>query len=146
MAGSHPTIDEQLDGIARLIDRTVERLDTDPSADRLSAAAGTLRRIAGSWHAMAGYLSWDTEATLAVLEAHADVLPDGLTDRARRLAAEPADDPLDGRAAQDDNLAARDLLAEAVRSLPDDARAARTAFTSHLRERIARDPVGRPRT
>jgi len=135
----HPTIDEQLEGIARLIERTADRHAADPSADRLRAAAGTLRRIAGSWAEVLPYLSGDNDAMVALLDRLSAELPDGAAARARALCAEKID-PLATRAVHDRNKALRGLLAEVVKTLPAEASAPRAAIGEHLRQRIARDP------
>jgi hypothetical protein len=144
----HPTVDAQLDGIARLVEqaagRLLEQLDDAPTADRLRTAAGTLRRLAAGWSMILPYLTWDNQATLVLLESL------GRGDRARHVASAPLD-PLDAAAVHARNLELRALLAEAVRALPapdgsGPASAARAAVAAHVRERIARDPSGgRPR-
>jgi len=135
----HPTIDEQLEGIARLIDRTMERHPDDPSVDRLRDAAGTLRRVANSWAAMLPFLSWDNAAMRALLEKLDAKPPRAVAARARASAAAERD-PLDVRAAHDENKLLRGLLAEVVQALPPGAAAPRAEIAAHLRERIARDP------
>ena len=152
----HPTVDEQLDGIARLVDQAAGRLPEQfdaATADRLRTAAGTLRRLAAGWSGVLPYLTWDNAATLALLESLGDLCEgraDGLGDRARAVASAPLD-PLDAAAVHARNLELRALLADAVRALPPPdgsgpASAARAAVAAHVRERIARDPSGgRPR-
>lgn len=135
----HPTIDEQLEGIARLIDRVAGRHPDDPSVDRLRTAAGTLRRIAGSWEAMPNFLSWDNESMVTLLETLGAQVPDGVATRARALTPSETDPPT-VRTVHDRNKALRGLLAEVVQALPPDAAAPRAAIAAHLRERIARDP------
>ena len=135
----HPTIDEQLEGIARLIDRTLERHADDPSGDRLRTAAGTLRRIAVSWAEMLPFFTWDNAATSELLERLADQVPEEIASRIR-AAPESAIDPLSARAAHDRNKELRGLLAEVIQALPPQSTAARAEIAAHLRERIARDP------
>lgn len=135
----HPTIDEQLERIARLIERCAERHPGDPSIDRLRTAAGTLRRIAASWEAMPGFLRWDNRATQTLLEGLARHLPEAAAASTRALAAAEID-PTAVRAAHDHNKALRASLAKAVQALPADAPEARAVIAAHLRERIARDP------
>ncbi len=141
----HPTIDEQLEGIARLIERTLARHPDDPSVDRLRTAAGTLRRIAGSWAEMLPYFTWDNAATLSLLQSLSDVLPEEIV-RGVRAASENPGTPLAALAAHDRNKELRRLLAEAIQALPPERADARTQIAAHLRERIARDPfTGRGR-
>jgi hypothetical protein len=156
----HPTIDEQLDGIARLVEQAAGRVDDVPTAERLRTAAGTLRRIGGSWWAVLPYLTWDNDSTLALLEllgGGSDRHPGdpdrggaargGIAARTHEATAAPLD-PLDVKAVHARNLELRALLAEAIRALPPAevgggaARAARAAVAAHVRERIARDPSG----
>jgi hypothetical protein len=135
----HPTIDEQLEGVARQIDRTLERHPDDDSVDRLRAAAGTLRRIADSWAAMLPFFTWDNAAMCALLEQLEAASPEVRAAGVRPLSAVEID-PLDVRAAHERNKVLRGLLAETVRALPSGGAAARAKIAAHLRERIARDP------
>lgn len=166
----HPTVDEQLDGIARLIeqaagdltagDLAADDLAAGPMADRLRTAAGTLRRLAAAWPAVLPFLTWDNAATLRLLDTLGEVPGSGvaaIAARAHAVAAAPLD-PLDAAEVHARNLELRGLLAEAVRALPparppsegpsgdDPARVARSSVAAHVRARIARDPSGgRPR-
>ena len=135
----HPTIDEQLEGIARLIDRTASRHPDDPSIDRLRTAAGTLRRIAGSWGEILPYLTWDNQAMTALLEEIANDQPGSAAADADRRLAQTVDPTRVGEM-HDRNKELRGLLAEAVRQLPADPAPMRAKIAAHLRERIARDP------
>jgi hypothetical protein len=135
----HPTIDEQLEGIARLIDRSVETTGDGPECERLRTAAGTLRRISKSWTLMLPYLTWDNEATVRLLESLEIDLSQDLLDQVRTIGSTPMD-PLDFVAVHDRNNALRGVLSDAIQSLPASADTARAAITSHIRERIARDP------
>jgi hypothetical protein len=145
----HPTIDEQLDGVARLLQRVAGDLGPDdPTAERLRTAAGTLRRIAGSWAAMLPFLTWDNAATVALLDVLDEATGSAFGPRARTPAGESAEppDPFDAEAVHARNLELRELLADAVRGLPpnavDGADRARAAAAAHVRARIARDPSG----
>ena len=60
-----PTIEEQLDGVARLVEGAAGEVEDLPTAERLRTAAGTLRRIATSWDRGLPFLTWDNEATAA---------------------------------------------------------------------------------
>jgi hypothetical protein len=135
----HPTIDEQLEGIARLIERSVETTGDGPESERLRTAAGTLRRVSKSWALMLPYLTWDNEATASLIEnLHIDISKD-LLDQVHTIDSTPMD-PLDFVAVHDRNNALRGVLAHAIQSLPASAGTARAAIASHVRERIARDP------
>ena len=72
----HPTVDEQLDGIARLVDQAAGRLQEQldaATADRLRTAARTLRRLAAGWSRVLPFLAWDNAATLALVESLGDL-------------------------------------------------------------------------
>lgn len=135
----HPTIDEQLEGIARLIERTAERYPGDPAFDRLRTATGTLRRIAASWDKMLPFFIWDNDEMSTLLANLEPDLPPTLSTRARALARAKIE-PTALRHVHDQNKALRALLAEAVHALPPDASAPRGEIAGHFRERIARDP------
>ena len=134
----HPTIDEQLDGIARLVEQAAGRIDDGPTAERLRTAAGTLRRIAGGWSAVLPYLTWDNAATLALLESLGDRRP-GSGGGGRPL------DPLDAGAVHARNLELRALLAEAVRGLPPAEVGGGPASRGPSRRGRARPGAHRPR-
>jgi hypothetical protein len=142
----HPTIDEQLIGIARLVEQAAARDPEDPTLQRLRSAAGTLRRIAGSWAELLPYFAWDNRAMLRLFAEHAGALSE--TQRARVEALSSASiDPLCARAAHDRNKALRAVLSELIEGLPAAASELREALRAHARERIARDPsAGRTRS
>lgn len=141
----HPTIDEQLAGIARLIERAAERDPEDPALQRLQTAAGTLRRIAGSWAEILPFLTWDNDAMKRLLEDHRAALSKAQQVQLAALAAD-AIDPLCARSAHERNKALRGLLAELIQDLPSEASQLREAVGTHLKERIAREPsAGRRR-
>jgi len=135
----HPTIDEQLEGVARLVDAASAAVEDPPLAERLVAAAGTLRRLGASWTAVLPFLSHDNAEVVELLARLAPELPSTLAERAAALAGAPVD-PLDAGAVHERNVALRGLLAEAVTALPVDASDARAAVARQARARIERDP------
>lgn len=142
----HPTIDEQLEGIARLVERAAERHPDDPSAKSLRTAAGTLRRIAGSWAEILPYLTRDNREMQRLLERFDSDLPKEVRARLGALVKEEVD-PLSARAVEGRNRALRAVLADWVRRLPPSAEIPRAAIIACFRDRIARDPsAGRKRS
>ena len=141
----HPTIDEQLIGIARLVEQAVARDPEDPTLQRLQSAAGTLRRIAGSWAELLPYFAWDNRAMSRLLAEHAGALNEAQRARVETLSSASID-PLCARAAHEHNKAFRAVLSELIEGLPAEPSALRGALRAHARERIARDPsAGRTR-
>jgi hypothetical protein len=138
-----PGIDEQLTGIARILERVVAPAVDDPyAADVLASVTVVLDGIANGWADVAGFLAWDARETLALVAECAPVLDDpslaGVADDARALAAEPPL-PLDTRALADHHTQARALLARVAPVLPEGEHRARV--TAHMRARVDRYPV-----
>lgn len=151
----HPTVEEQLRAMGRALDELVatEAALSPGATETLRAIASQLRRLEASLPERLPFLRWDNEASAALLDELAGLLP-----------AQPADgdaQPADGDAQQHDlplgetegdeherNKALRARLARAVHELADteagDAASARLA--EHARARLARDPsLNRPR-
>jgi hypothetical protein len=141
-----PDIDEQLTGIARILERVVAPAVGDPyAADVLAGVTAVLDGIATGWADVAGFLAWDARETLALVAECApalDTLDDAsLTDvvaEARALAAAPPL-PLDTRALAVHHTKARALLARVAPVLPEGEPRARV--TAHMRARVDRYPV-----
>lgn len=128
-----PTIDEQLDGVRRLLD-AVERDDgLSPASRELLTDAGRLvHRVRGSWATALPFLVEDNAGLAALL---ADLGAPADTDD------HPA--PTDVVAAAARNTALRGLLTETIRALPRDADglAARARIAAYLRRRVDADPT-----
>jgi hypothetical protein len=140
----HPTVDEQLRGVRRLLDAVAsdERLSPG-SAEALHDARLIVRRLESSWSAVLPFLDWDNRATETLLADLARLLP-GVPPPVARTGPE-----LEFEVAHRRNVDLRARLAEAVRVLdsagldPDSAVRARALVVSHLRERLRRDPANR---
>lgn len=141
-----PTIDEQLEGIARLVERVVERHPDDPSVSLLRNGTGTLRRMARAWSEILPFLTWDNRAMCALFDRFDADLPEAMRTELRAL-KKVGIDPLSARDVEARNRAFRAVLAHWVRSLPPGSELLRSAITTHCRDRIARDPSsGRTRS
>ena len=63
-----PGIDEQLTGIARILERVVAPAVGDRyAADVLAGVTAVLDGIANGWADVAGFLAWDARETLALV-------------------------------------------------------------------------------
>ena len=130
-----PDVDEQLSGIARILERVVAPAVTDAyAADVLTGVTAVLDGIANGWADVAGFLAWDARETLALIVEHSPEL----AAEARSLAAEPPL-PLDTRALADHHTQARALLARLAAELPEGD--ARTRIAAHMRARVERYPI-----
>ena len=144
----HPTVDEQLRGIRRLLQIVVADEPLSPSSTEVLAdATRMLRRLEASWGHVLAFLVADNQAMVGLLSDVAPLLGADLgTDIAATLAAHraaPGQRDLDVGVAHERNMALRALLARAVTTLPDDdtGRSARVAITAHLRQRLDRHPM-----
>ena len=144
----HPTVEEQLRGIARLL--AIVALDdalSPASAEALADATRMLRRMQATWRRVPAFLAHDNQATAAVLGEIAPLLPAEMAASvAAAVAAHPGESPLgdlDVVAVDERNQVLRALLAQAIAALPrDDAGTrARAAIAAHLRQRVERDPT-----
>lgn len=129
-----PTVDEQLDGVLRLLDAVAHAEDLPTGArDRLDDAQRLVRRVRGSWSSALPFLITDNAALEGLLhELGADlVLPPAPGDRADIAAAALHNEQLRGR------------LSATIRALPraphgDDAR---ELIAAYLKQRVAADPT-----
>ena len=138
-----PDVDEQLAGIAEILERVVAPAVDDPYAsDVLVGVTAVLHGIANGWADVASFLAWDARETLALLVEAAPVLTDpsviGVADDARALAAEPPM-PLATRALAEHHTQARALLARVAPVLPEGEH--RTRVAAHMRARVERYPI-----
>jgi hypothetical protein len=133
----HPTVDEQLRGVGRLLQIVAADADLSPeSTEALAEASRILRRLEASWPHMAPFLESDNRATAAILGHLAPLLP-------ARLAAAASRPDADTTPAHERNNVLRALLAEAIVALPSGQAGtrARADIAAHLRERIDRNPA-----
>jgi hypothetical protein len=137
----HPTVEEQLRAIRRLVDDVAAHgsLDAD-GVRRLALVSSQLRRLEANCAARLPFLLADNADAAATLASLGGVLPE-VAGAAARISAGDAEP---GEAeAHDRNTALRGLLARAVHELSDDdaSAAARTRIAAHLRRRLAADPT-----
>ena len=138
----HPTVEEQLAAIQRLIDAVAgDPMLSESSALLLSDASRQLRRLAGSWAGRFEFLQRDNRDAAALLSSLGDQLGSWV-DEANRLGELAGSATLESQA-HDVNKSLRALLSRAARDLPDDeaGRAARATLSGYLRGRIAADPA-----
>jgi hypothetical protein len=123
-----PTVEEQLEGIRRILEDVVVPQVNDPyAADVLAGALATLEVLAEAGPGVVEFMRWDTAASLDVL-AMVDVSP-----------PTAPDDPLDLAAVAGHHAAVRALLEASVPLIREHADADR-AFVSLMEERCARYP------
>ena len=138
----HPTVEEQLTAIRRLVDEVA----ADPTVGEVSARtlADVSRQLRRLTHSLGGRLEF-----LRRDNVDAATMVASLADRLGPWAAEVESLEYQGTAAVSEhqahevNKALRELLARAARELPDDdaGRAGRAALSAYLRERVAADPA-----
>ncbi len=139
-----PSLSEQLDGLARILDEVVgPHLDDPYAADILDGAGATLRALATAWHQVPAYLRWDTEVTAELLRAARPHLDPALGDRIDEALSSPPSDPLDVLGLESAQVEWRALLAESVPALGSGAGAAdvRRRIADHMLERAERFPI-----
>lgn len=142
----HPTPDEQLVAIERLIMRGTEgtRRGAEPTtieAD-LTDASRLTRRLMRSWARRLPFLERDNELAIELLSSLVSKQPDltaqvtgAIRARENADAGEPSAHQL--------NKSLQMLLADAVHALPDDEAgdADRARIAAHLRARLAANPA-----
>ncbi len=136
----HPTPEEQLRAIGRLVDGAAAVAeDVAASQAMLSEAGRLVRRLERSWSARLPFLIRDNELAAALLVEMSPSL-DSL--RAEIDAIVGSLPRTDEPTAHSTNKALQDLLARAVHDLPDDPTGdrARDQIVAHLRSRLAADP------
>jgi hypothetical protein len=64
-----PTVSEQLSGISTILtDVIAPHLDNDYARELLRGAANTLTALSQTWHAIPGFLLWDSTTTATILD------------------------------------------------------------------------------
>lgn len=146
----HPTVDEQLRGIGRLLEQVAAGGGLAPaSADALDEARRRLRRLEGSWAQLLPFLTADNRATAELLAELAPLVAGALAHEVAAAAAHEAERAptpaatLDVAAVAARNDELRALLATVIAALPggDAGRAARLAVVAHARRRLDADPL-----
>ena len=136
-----PTVEEQLLGTCRILEKVVSPCVADPYArTMLEGLIANLRMLTGALPAVPGFLNSDNRATAALLgQLQSGVAPDLAASIALAL-ARPEPDATDMTALEQRNCDLRDLLSQALggSSLTP---AMRAAALKHMTERAARSPM-----
>ncbi len=136
-----PTVEEQLLGTCRILEKVVSPCVADPYArTMLEGLIANLRMLTGALPAVPGFLHGDNRATAGLLrQLQAAVAPDLAASIALAL-ARPEPDATDMTALEQRNCELRDLLSLALngtRLTP----AMRDAVLAHMTARAARAPM-----
>lgn len=136
-----PTVDEQLQGTCRILATVVAPCVADPLARTiLDGLIANLRMLTGALPAVAGFLRYDNQATVKLLQTLRDSLQSDLAARLTEALGESEPDAADATALDARNQRLRELLAQAVcseRLTPDQHR----AIVQHMTERASRVPM-----
>lgn len=136
-----PSVDEQLLGTCRVLEKVVAPCVADPFARTiLDGLVANLRMLTGAMPALPGFLRDDNAATLKLLATLRAALPESLAARVDSAARAEEPDVADGVALEARNQALRALLAEAVCEPALDA-GQHAAIVAHMSARAARAPM-----
>lgn len=136
-----PTVEEQLLGTCRILEKIVSPCVVDPYARTiLQGLIGNLHMLTSALPAIAGFLRSDNLATAALLgQLQADVTP-VLAASIAQARVQPEPDAADMAALDQRNAALRELLSQAL-SDTDLTPAMRTAALAHMRARASAAPM-----
>ena len=136
-----PTVEEQLLGTCRILEKVVSPCVADPYArTMLEGLIANLRMLTGALPAVPGFLNNDTRATAGLLaQLQAVVAPDLAASIALAL-ARPEPDAADMKALDLRNCDLRELLSQAL-SGTGLTPAMRAAALEHMSARAARAPM-----
>ena len=136
-----PTVEEQLQGTCRVLEKVVAPCVTDAYArTMLAGLIANLRMLSGALPAVSGFLASDNRSTAALLaQLQAVVAPD-LAARIGHALSQPEPDATDMAALDRRNGQLRELFSQALcgPGLTPDLRAAALA---HMSERASRAPM-----
>lgn len=139
-----PTVEEQLDGVRRLLDL----IDSDPglsagSRELLRNAARVVRHVRGAWASTLPFLVEDNARLTELLTGLCGVVPAMSADIDTVIGAGAAVPEVDVSAVSGHNAELRSLLARAIRELPraGDGLDARIEIGNYLRWRVEADPT-----
>lgn len=136
-----PSVEEQLQGTCRILEAVVAPCVADPFARTiLDSLVANLRMLTGALPAVAGFLRYDNQATVRLLETLRDSDAGDLVVRVTQALGEPEPDAANSVALDARNRQLRELLAQAVCSeglAPDQHR----AIVYHMTERASRVPM-----
>lgn len=139
----HPTPEEQLDAILRLVEGAAsDSAIAEDSNAMLTDASRLIRRLQRSWSGRLPFLSHDNALAAELLTHLAPMLPSlqhEIDDVVRSVEQSRADEP----ATHETNKRFQGLLARAVHQLPGDNAGdeGRARIVTHLRNRLAADPA-----
>jgi hypothetical protein len=139
-----PTVDEQLDGVRRLLDLIDSEDELSPAArELLRNAARLVKQVRGAWASTLPFLVEDNARLTALLAGLPGVVPGVSVDIAPVVGAEQARPEIDVTVATRRNEELRSLLARAIQELPrtSGGLAARTEIGTYLRWRVEADPT-----
>lgn len=139
-----PTVEEQLDGVGRLLDG-IDGDDGLSAASRelLRNAARLVKHVRGAWASTLPFLVEDNARLTGLLTELVGVVPAMSAEIDAAAGADPDRPEVDVAAASARNAELRGVLARAIRELPrtDDGLAARTKIGSYLRWRVEAAPT-----
>lgn len=136
-----PTVEEQLQGTCRVLEKVVAPCVADPYArTMLDGLVANLRMLSGALPAVPAFLANDNRATAALLAQLQTAVEPDLASRIAHALREPEPDAVDTTALERRNGALRELFALALRSagLTPEMRA---AALKHMSERASRAPM-----
>ena len=136
-----PTVEEQLLGTCRILEKVVAPCVADPYArTMLEGLIANLRMLTGALPAVAGFLSSDNLATAALLGQLQPVVAPDLAASIALALAQPEPDAADMTALEQRNCDLRELLSQAL-SGSGLTPAMRDAALKHMSARAARSPM-----
>ena len=136
-----PTVEEQLLGTCRILEKVVAPCVADPYArTMLEGLIANLRMLTGALPAVAGFLSSDNLATAALLGQLQPVVAPDLAASIALALARPEPDAADMTALEQRNCDLRELLSQAL-SGSGLTPAMRDAALKHMSARAARSPM-----
>ena len=135
----HPTITEQLDGLARILaDAVAPEVMAPYPTEILGSVIGALNALQANWHAIPAFLRWDIKTTSEVLDAAKPLLDTGLV---AEITAAQADSNLDDLTSLEPQQARmRGLLVKAMPVIRAEHGAAYDKMIALFRERTDRFP------
>ncbi len=136
-----PTIEEQLLGTCRVLEKVVAPCVADPYArTMLDSLIGNLRMLSGALPAVPVFLASDNRATAALLGRLQGAVAPDLAKRIGLDLAQPEPDPSDVALLDRRNCQLRELLSQSLCGT-DLAPEMHAAALTHMSERAARAPM-----
>ena len=136
-----PTVEEQLLGTCRILEKVVSPCVADPYARTiLEGLIGNLRMLTSALPAVPGFLNSDNRATAGLLGQLQAVVAPGLAAGIALALGRPEPDAVDMTALEQRNCELRELLSQAL-SGAGLTPAMRAAALKHMTERAARSPM-----